>query len=173
MARDNNQKLVIVGHSWGAFLSYAALAVDVSSDPVIPDLFLSLGSPLGTQNSLPFPSVEYLASWTAVTTYVNAWVLNLGIEFATPAATAVYNIWAPGDLISGPLLSSQFNTPSLENEDLNSTGIRGDIVATCIWHWFDSLQPNTEMPCHLDVGDYNNQPLRNRVRDIILSSTSN
>jgi pimeloyl-ACP methyl ester carboxylesterase len=164
-AVNDHKKLIVVSHSWGTVLSRLALGMETTkTNPIICDLFVTLGSPLGTGNA--FDSLS--ASQKILYRLANGWQLflpgndeNLVIDtvalwetYRLPTAVPIVgrwlNYWAWGDVISGPLSQA-------ENFRVDGDQPFRDAVSTLIWHKYDSLQPGG-LP-----GQPNNQPLINRI----------
>lgn len=165
-AKKNNHKLIVVAHSWGTFLAYAALSSKYNNvfDPVQCDLLITLGSPLGTEyankNKIKDP-FEYL-----VTKYINGWLDALHLKRADNRLNVLewYNFWNWGDIISGPIKNRE---SMVIDEEVLPAFIPGgvnkllrNIVSTSVWHKYNSLQPG---------GLINNTNLRNRIFDLIKS----
>jgi hypothetical protein len=121
-ADEHHRKLFVVSHSWGTVLSYLAMATDaVDPQPTRVDLLINLSSPLGTGN------VDFLsAGWCFITpdpincvnaeqtangihdvirTFTDGWRAIVNPQSLKPRAGAVWNFWAWGDFVSGPLNS--------------------------------------------------------------------
>ena len=116
----DNKKFIIVSHSWGTVL--AKLALEYSQ--IKPDLFITLSSPLGSNNIHDFdgdifwespdpqyPLVVHVGSaQTKIADYVNGLTADTYSRLGNPSGQAKYskwiNYWDKGDIISGPLATS-------------------------------------------------------------------
>ena len=155
-ARQNGQPFIVIGHSWGSVLSYVALALESQgSDPLAPDLYITLGSPIGTRSMEPTfppePKAPFLedfldfglrmGAWHEINLFVDSWFSRFDLcPACQPLASRVVNFWARGDLLSGVLPEELFD-PSvtlLLDVDLSNSDDRG-IKSTATWHWWDSI----------------------------------
>ena len=105
-AQEQGKRFIVVSHSWGTFLAYVALSLASSGydggTPVHCDLYITLGSPLGTQHvNDPSPNLDGT---------VLSYVWEKLREFDSildpddrPNAETWVNYWAWGDEFSGPL----------------------------------------------------------------------
>lgn len=110
---NNNAKLIVIGHSWGTFLTYVALGE--LSDSVEVDLYIMLSSPIGTifrkgdiWFGLPDEDAKIidLATKLGIIGKVNSVQNQIGvtIEDLEINANRIINWWVRGDLISGPVV---------------------------------------------------------------------
>lgn len=164
LAKEYGHKLIIVSHSWGTFLTYSALAGESAGDtPLLPDLIIALGSPLGTAEARRQRGASLSIDEQIVANYVSFWLSRLGFQRSVPVLPHVrraVNFWAWGDVISGPLGAFFPGAEDVQIDgDIFSTR---DRISTSYWHYFDSLQ---SMP----LGD--NDHLRSVIRELIILST--
>ena len=154
-AKSQGWKFIVVSHSWGTVLSYAALSQEANGDnPIRPDLLITLGSPLGIEW---VPDREQGFLEMLVEAYLNYQLDNLGFDFddaASPNCDNFFNYWAWGDLISGPIPYATLNIRVDAGEE---TGSR-NLVSAETWHKYDSLQKGS---------DPDNGPLRREVVELI------
>jgi len=99
-ATSQGKKFIVVSHSWGTYLTYVALAnLSTGEDPVIPDLYITLSSPLGSMwahEGQPYYFEKQVID------YVVKWNIELAWR-GYPHSHRHVNYWAWGDAISGPL----------------------------------------------------------------------
>ena len=159
-AQNENAQFIVVAHSWGTFLTYIALSRESSwPDPIYCDLYITLGSPLGTC----YAHDGYYPEESVVSGYVAFWLWRLDFDECTncyPSVQRCVNYWAWGDVISGPLGSF---APFAENEKVDPFSETDghayrNIGSTYVWHWYDSLKPD---------GPSDNQPLLDEVEALI------
>jgi len=161
-AINEDKSFIVVAHSWGTFLSYIALSLEsVEQDPIYCDLYVTLGSPLGT--SYAHEGVMYPEE-ILVNNYVNQWLFLLDFDDCTncsPLVDRSVNYWLWGDVISGPLGSFLLTTENIKL-DLWSYEFGGydqrNLLTTPIYHKYDSLQPG---------GIINNQVLKDMFKALI------
>ena len=148
-----------------SFLSYIALSYESTViNPIYCDLYLTLGSPLGTyyaHDSLWWEEI-------AVNGYVNEQLVALNFascDNCYPRTKRCVNYWAWGDVISGPLgdfmsgeENIQVDTPSEYTHDTRNAS------TTPTWHYYDSLQPG-RLP--------ENLPLKDMVEDLLNETITN
>jgi hypothetical protein len=144
-ARDSKKAFIVVGHSWGTFLTYIALSLEPS---IQCDLFITMSSPLGTSSGLP-ASPEQI-----VRDYTDARLAEISFNIpgtSYPNAKVYYNFWANGDLISGPLSGKIPAATSVQDVKVDSGIADNRNVTDCyFWHKFtttgnevvDSSDPN-------------------------------
>lgn len=106
-----HKQFIIVTHSWGTVLAFLAL----SYSNVTPDLFITLSTPLASQNIDGLPA---LGSPSLVTSYlwkeVGDTIKTLSyLNRHNPQYGMWINYWARGDLVSGPILPGIFYTQEL------------------------------------------------------------
>ncbi|MGE5458185.1 MAG: hypothetical protein ACM3RX_07510 [Methanococcaceae archaeon] len=171
-ARQEKKKFIVVAHSWGTVLAYAAMAKNFynETNPIECDLFITLACPLGSKNQNPPLHISYgMDEIDLVNIYVNAWLDNLGIrnsEKIFPNTKKWINFWNYGDVISGPL-KKQF--PSVtdiemypESKLVPKVHLVRSVLSTQMWHKYNSLQPD---------GELDNLNLRNKVFELIKRTT--
>ena len=74
------RKFIVIGHSWGSVLSYLSLCYEsIGENPIEPDLFITLGSPLGTPYARPS---DLNNEEKIISGYVDSWFLRLGFSNA-------------------------------------------------------------------------------------------
>ncbi len=176
--RARGGRFVIVAHSWGTVLAYLALAFESrGADPIIPDLFITLGSPLGA-----FEAVREPGALTSDRSAAELIVIDeLGDEIqafnpsectsgrsvsCAPRGRRQINFWAWSDPVSGPIRGAWENyrvdTTAYVSADFArsmTSSNRGSISLLITWHTFESLDFNA-VP--------NNAVLRQAVRNLIL-----
>ena len=166
-AKSQNKKFIVVAHSWGTVLSYLALSYESKgSDPINCDLYVLLGSPLGSANAphLSYPAVNVLTYPTegVISIYVIEWLQRLKFSSCFncyPHADRVINFWVWGDIISGPLSEFAFSTPVEDVEWATQSRNEGrDPFNILEWHGYDSL--NT-------IKHPQSQNARNTIRQLI------
>ncbi len=160
-AKDEGKKFIVISHSWGTFLTYLALSYESTVEiPIYCDLYITLGSPLGTYYAHDGLYVEEIL----INGYVNTWLDSLNFSSCTncyPRAERCVNYWAWGDLISGPLgdfmpLAENIKIDPFSSQDGHEYRNAGS--TGYVWHYYDSLQAN---------GSADNQPLKDKVRSLI------
>ena len=159
-SQQEGSRFIVVSHSWGTFLTYMALYYESTVDvPIICDLYVTLGSPLGTDYA-------HEGSWpeeVLVNDYVSDRLVELDFDSSTecyPRAVRSVNYWAWGDVISGPLGDYM---PLAENVKVDSRSEADgywhrNVWTTGTWHKYDSLQPG---------GLPDNQPLKDALKALI------
>lgn len=180
-----NNKLVIVSHSWGTFLAYNALKLGSTEEalPIVCDLFITLGSPLGTQN-LQTPT----RSDDIVVLYVSMKENELANHIAAnpidkpQKKSVVYNwinYWAWGDVLSGRISGPVYNyaaslAPNYNNIELDCHNaylpqIYRGFLSTFSMHQYDSLNKNIPL---LYCGDSESvrQSVTNNILDLLHSN---
>jgi Leucine-rich repeat (LRR) protein len=159
-AIDTQKKFIVVSHSWGAFLTLCALSdLKMDSKPVIPDLYITLSCPTGSD------ALE-------IASYVGGWMAILGQDkdhswIGSPQTVRHLNWWAQGDIISGPLVNLLGN----EVEDFeipNAPRSFWDLgySSTMKWHAYTGLSENWGEPPQ----PTNNQELIDDVRAEIIQT---
>lgn len=99
----NNKKFIVVSHSWGTFLSFAALSFEsIKPDPIYCDLYITLCSPLGASNT------KYIKTGTELTIieFTKDWLKKINFDDCnncTPNVGRWINYWATSDFVSGPM----------------------------------------------------------------------
>ncbi len=133
-AKSKNKAFIVVGHSWGTFLSYLALSLEIQ---IQCDLFITLSSPLGTASGLPASPEKIIRDYT------DARLLEMTFDISGPKypnAKVFYNFWANGDLISGPLTGK---IPAVLNvQDVRvdqAIADQRDLTGCYFWHNFTNL----------------------------------
>ena len=166
-----NKRFIVVAHSWGTVLTYLALSSQSNqvsqNERVYVDLYITLGSPLGTDNA---HSGSNYAEETLVINYTANWVNQYSFcATCLPLADEWVNYWAWGDVISGPLDGFVPFEENLSWSDRKidsastSTGYAGrNTGTTVIWHMYDSLQSG---------GVRDNQPLLDEIKAKIEDNT--
>lgn len=160
IAKSADEKLIVVSHSWGTFLTYTALSLEPS---VHCDLYITLSPPLGS----PFAG-DLTPNYTnIVTTYIELAIYEMGLDWMFPIlqkqaggtmpATEAYekvgpnigvwkNFWAYGDIFSGPMIFyPPFNSEDTKLDRLfwpvgRATPL-DTVYYTSIFHKYTSLQP--------------------------------
>jgi hypothetical protein len=170
-ARNQGKKFIVVGHSWGTFLTYCLLSdLSTGEDPICCDLYITLSSPLGTGYATADQDPSVYWEDALVNAYTLWWAIELALDethhwIDTPNILKHYNYWAWGDPISGPLTEFEL-LPSVVDEQVDywqsvEDGHDYRNWQTCLyWHDYTKLQPD-----HPD-----NESLRNAVEDAILQT---
>jgi chitodextrinase len=158
-AKNEGKKFIVISHSWGTVLTYLALALESKgSNPITPDLYVTLSSPLGTGNvKIDSPVINISA--TTIYDAIVAYTLEFHKEVldknkckgCKPKVKRAVNYWALGDFISGPLGSYlKAENIQVDTEYRNGRSKRigitlfdGDITTTDYWHKYTSLFYNT------------------------------
>ncbi|MCP4218531.1 MAG: hypothetical protein GY765_28105 [bacterium] len=164
-AQNTSKRLIIVAHSWGSVLSYLALSSQSqqADHPIDVDLYITLGSPLGTDNA--HTGTNYPVE-TMVINYTRDWTDRYDFcDTCLPLVDKWVNFWAWGDVISGPFqgfMPFDTHTSWSDIQIDTSYAITGYVgrntLSTAIWHMYDSMQPG---------GTPDNQPLLDQVRTLI------
>lgn len=134
-AKAKNKAFIVIGHSWGTFLSYLALSLE----PQIQcDLYITLSSPLGTASGLPLTSPEGI-----IRKYTDDKLTEMSFDILGtnyPNTKKFYNFWANGDLVSGSLAGKIPVTLNVQDVKIDE-GINDnrDIAGTYFWHKFTTL----------------------------------
>jgi len=162
VAQKDGKKVVVVSHSWGTVLSYLALSYESVVDvPIELDLFITLGSPLGSNlahEGKLYPLEEIISG------YVSTWLQRLDFESCTncyPRVEKWVNYWVWGDIISGPVHDFDVLAEDIQMGPTGATVLSRNALTTATWHKYDSLQPD---------GSENNQDLKNLVKSEILKA---
>ena len=155
-----HKKTIIITHSWGTVLGFLALM----HSNVNPDLFITLSSPLGTQNI--FKSNKNPLDG-GVITYVKKQILDTEIKIEKyrflhhrtyppyvvkahdPYFGKWINYWAYGDIFSGPIkpgiminimIRKTYTPPSsIDDKRIDESNTRRDWKSTKILHGITSL----------------------------------
>jgi Tol biopolymer transport system component len=168
IARDSNKKFIIVSHSWGTVLAYAALQhQSEDTKQLYCDLFITLGSPLGTYYARDYKSQG--PSERIIGEYVDFYLKELhsfGLCNDYPRVKKHINYWTWGDIISGPVkkripFSEDFRVGYYTPE--NAPHERGIFNAEH-WHKYDSLQSDGIIP---------NKDLKDLVESQITTTINN
>lgn len=171
IAQKQNKKFIVVGHSWGTFLAYMALSFESQvSNPIEVELFITLSSPIGSYYAADLSGYSNLSTWKKILTidnkiigFVNQWYHALKYSECSncyPITKKWINVWAWGDLISGPL-SDFIQSVEDYNVDENSISFgpsKRNLLTTLKWHEFTTLTPNG-----------NNQDLIEKIKNEICS----
>jgi beta propeller repeat protein len=158
-AQANNQKFIVVSHSWGTVLTFLALGLSANSSTPIPvDLYITSGSPLGVAQA-PEPCLIDVPSQLikdAIEQYTNYWKSRFQCTSSTcfPLATNWYNYWIYEDLISGPVASipRPQSTPQPNDVPLRLIAssfpecLNRDVLFTPLGHYVDSIGLQTPAP---------------------------
>jgi hypothetical protein len=154
-ADEKNKPLIVVSHSWGTFLSYIALALEgAEADPLEADLLITMGSPLGSEHAHAGLYPEELV----IKTFVDLIISEIGFDTdLSPKVPAIYNFWAWGDMISGPIDLFVPSSPPVydiridegmfdlpDDQFTGSTDFAWDnrqIDEMFYWHYFDAIYP--------------------------------
>jgi len=164
-ARSQGKKFIVVSHSWGTFLAYMALSYESTvADPIVCDLFITSGSPMGTYYAHDGLYPEEIA----INGYVSTWLYALDFQSCTncyPRTSVFVNYWAWGDLISGPLEDWAPLAENIKLDDHSSADGHSyrNIETTAVWHKYDSLQ---------DGGAIDNWPFKLAVKGAIEQTLS-
>jgi hypothetical protein len=170
-AQNESKRFIIVAHSWGTVLSYLALSSQSmqvpGSEQVYVDLYITLGSPLGTDNA--HGGINYPEE-TIVSNYTFNWVNRYDFcAVCFPLVEKWSNYWAWGDVISGPLqgfMPFDGNSQWMDIQIDSSSSVPGyvgrNISTTVTWHLYDSLQPG---------GVIDNQPLLDEIKNQLEGTT--
>lgn len=189
-AQNKGKKFIVISHSWGTFLTHLALSYESAAiEPFFCDLYITLGSPLGTRNELPdviipiptpfgfipiptFPIPASLMAWIEIGNYVSKWLRDLNFVSCDncdprgyPRVDRYINFWARGDLLSGPLGGNFM--PLAENIRVDEPpfntvrNTERTISSTIDWHKYDSLQPG---------GSIDNKLLKGSVDRLIIET---
>lgn len=70
LAKAENKKFILVSHSWGTVLAAIALGYLQSEYDVVPDLFITLSSPLGSSNNIENMDKRFWSSDTNLSLFV-------------------------------------------------------------------------------------------------------
>lgn len=145
-------------------LSFLSLSFESTVEvPIIPDLFITLGSPLGSNQA--HEGDHYLEE-NLVYDYVLYWLVQPDFSNCIdcyPRVRKWVNYWVWGDAISGPL---KINLPGAVVEDvqmgdMGTSHETRNAITTGVWHKYDSLQPG---------GTKDNQDLKDRVKTEIINT---
>lgn len=174
-AQASGQKFIVVSHSWGTILTHIALSRNAQAPShVTPDLYITLGSPLGVICEprclgtcitgfdicpLGCPLEATVSDYVALKLVLNGF--NPLSSNLYPDALRWVNYWAWGDSFSAPLNQFLPHHPSrAEPQDVEVDSAEGRpclsnwIAALFDWHMYDSLKPG---------GDIDNQPLLDEI----------
>jgi hypothetical protein len=159
---DEKKKFIVISHSWGTILSYLALSYESTvQDPIKPDLFITLSSPLGTEFAHQKPPYYFEK---LIMDYVSLWFIKLDFKSCDncyPRVSRWVNYWAWGDLVSGPVdYYNIFSTNiQVDPTTYNNNPDYRNYSTTLDWHWYTSLQ---------NGGSKQNQPIKDQVKNEIL-----
>jgi pimeloyl-ACP methyl ester carboxylesterase len=143
---NQDKPLIVISHSWGALLTYAALAdLRDGPSPVPVDLFITCSTILGAPYVHPDPN----PGETAAQNYLEGWLARLflpeEIEGAPPISRWV-NYWAMADMLSGPLADSEYSLQAASavldiqvDEAYAYTPADRTLDNILNWHFFDRL----------------------------------
>lgn len=163
-ARQAGKRFIIVAHSWGTVLTYLALSSQSrqvqEGERVYVDLYVTLGSPLGTEYA--HGGNKYLEESTVIA-FTHNWTDRYSFcGNCLPLVTRWLNYWAWGDVISGPFDgfmpfsgNLQWLDTKLDPSDVSSGYPARNSGTTVLWHMYDSLQPG---------GVLDNQPLLDTIK---------
>ncbi|OWY70602.1 hypothetical protein B7486_13365 [cyanobacterium TDX16] len=171
-AQSLDRKFIVISHSWGTVLSYAALTrLAQEGSPVHCDLLITLGSPLGTDQVPTFPTIRD-ATFDRL--------IQLGVypsSVISPSTDRWINYWTWADAFSGPI--GNLVAPAIFNEERVFEGITHYnpyrtfplLIPdyTCLFHEFDSLRPESDGACPNPFVFVDNQLLRDSVKAEILA----
>jgi hypothetical protein len=150
------------------YLALSSQSTQVSeSERVYVGLYITLGSPLGTDNA--HAGANYPEE-TVVINYTENWLNQYSFcDTCLPLVDRWINYWAWGDVISGPLdgfMPFDESFSWTDNQIDSATAAGGyagrNTATTVIWHKYDSLQPG---------GLVNNQSLLDEVQAQIEDNT--
>lgn len=139
---DQQNKFIIVAHSWGTVL--ATMALQYESD-IKPDLFITLSSPLAASNiDLSWYDIIDQRIRAVIINYTTGMIEetnNRNGQFARTIDDFDFpwiNYWADGDHISGPF--QRVNILDIKaDKDLET---KREICDTILWHSVTSLSEN-------------------------------
>jgi len=142
-AQCSGKKFIVVSHSWGTFLTYAALSkLAEEGRPVLVDVYITLSSPLGTYSVLedyPLSEKPTAVIDAAIALYVWSWEQRLDLSVA-PKIGRWINYWSWGDCMSGPV-SSRFSW--VEDRQISPSSKLYNpttrAILTPYWHKYTSL----------------------------------
>jgi hypothetical protein len=172
LAQKESKKLIIVAHSWGTVLSYLALSSQSKQVPgkeqINVDLYITLGSPLGTGNA--HDNSKYPEEMIVIN-YTTSWINRYDFcDTCLPLVKKWINYWAWGDVISGPMQDFVPFSDYPQWHDIQidlSSYVQGypgrNTGTTVLWHKYDSLQPG---------GILDNQTLRDEIKNQLEEVTS-
>jgi hypothetical protein len=146
-ARGEGKRFVVLAHSWGTVLTYLALALEsVGSAPIVSDLYVTLGSPMGAKNAPPADDFVSTAVSGLIQNYTEGWVSGVLSSGNCPACVpalrgAWRNYWALSDYISGPLNATFSQSSDIQVDAEAGRGRRPGFSedTTAYWHEFTSL----------------------------------
>ena len=112
-SNQNNQKIIVVSHSWGTVLAYTALSFinkEIGQSP--SDLLITLSSPLGT----PYAHNDLYLIEATITDYVGSQLNSMNFNECTNCIPSdkTINYWAWRDVISGPFESFAYNSKDIQ-----------------------------------------------------------
>lgn len=119
-ACESGQKFIVIAHSWGTVLSYMAFEkLRSESVPIVCDLYITGGSPLGCLNVRDRDGFQSLESGSLVVG------LHLNKAYSVsrwPSASSSYdwarrwvNVWSVMDFISGPIYGKDASGRDVHN----------------------------------------------------------
>jgi hypothetical protein len=157
IAQKQNKKFIVVSHSWGTFLSYMVLAEESqATNPMKCDLYITLSSPIGSyfaEKKIDYSStslwtgIKSSASHQMIVGFVNQWFNGLKYKDCYncyPIVKKWLNVWAWGDLISGPLSDfiNGVEDYSVDESSVSYGVNKRNKSTTEFWHSFTTLSPN-------------------------------
>lgn len=158
---EGTKKVIVIAHSWGTVLAYAALNQLGNDFPGI-DLFITLGSPLGSSFARDNGGIEQ--SEMFVNNYIEEKLNELKLNETGCRIKAVKwtNYWNWGDLFSGPVNKRCSFAEDRRFEINQATSFPRNFFSTFNWHAYNSLQDKIYgLQTH-------NEALKNAVKDLIL-----
>lgn len=180
-AKKNKKRFIMVTHSWGTVLGTLALQY---APQVIPDLLITLSSPLGSNNIDLFPSFLFcyepvLRTVGEIQNLIEGYVrektqLTEEHMSMTPSGIRCHqwiNYWDTGDIISGPvhllIFPPQDDPPFEDREVLDGISVR----SCTITRWVHALTSLNEK----QFEEYSDDPqimnqLRLRIVEDIFSA---
>jgi hypothetical protein len=171
-AKENNAKFIVIGHSWGTFLTYMSL-IELSNiySEFHVDLFILLSSPLGTEYANKYlTEIEYIIKKFYVDKYKNefnfsSWENSINVGL-------LLNYWAHKDVISGPI--NEFNPQAIDISvdpyigPIERFTLRSNpyvLPNTKKWHDYTALNYPTK------IGDHLRLAIQREIENIILEQT--
>jgi hypothetical protein len=166
-ASSQGKEFIVVSHSWGTVLTHVALSNEaVGNDPIICDLYITLGDPLAAlyNREQPLGMVQLFLKPLVV-----KYLQTIGFDYKAsplPKADVYINYWAWQDHISGPIALASLNEridPDFDPVVEESRSFDEIVDLTAVWHGYESL--------HLDHAP-DNIPFRNSARDYAIETIS-
>ncbi len=176
-AKKNGKKFIIVTHSWGTVLGTLALQY---APEVIPDLIITLSSPLGSDNYDNSLNTLFCTNYPLIDIYTVGEIQNFieGYVGEKIQQTQQYmlplnpsglryvqwiNYWDDGDIISGQLF-----LPPIADEEVFEGLSERSCTSTSRVHALTSLNERQFEAHNVDLQE--GRDFRDRVQDAILSA---